>query len=163
MKTDELWDKGEGTQLEALWTMRLTTLLDLTTAQQTQATAVFLAEETTLASLTTPMQTAQTALQTAVVKNDKAGITTAAGTIGTLTTQQVTADATADAAFYLILTATQQTKYTALQLPGLGASGAPDHGGRNIGVRPMEMILLLMNCNNYSVLLNKFLKLFISP
>lgn len=28
MKTDELWDKGEGTQLEALWTMRLTTLLD---------------------------------------------------------------------------------------------------------------------------------------
>lgn len=28
MKTDELWDKGEGTQVQALWTMRLTTLLD---------------------------------------------------------------------------------------------------------------------------------------
>jgi hypothetical protein len=28
MKTDSLWDKGEGTQVEALWTMRLTTLLD---------------------------------------------------------------------------------------------------------------------------------------
>jgi len=28
MKTDALWDKGEGTQAQALWTMRLTTLLD---------------------------------------------------------------------------------------------------------------------------------------
>jgi len=28
MKTDSLWDKGEGTHVEALWTMRLTTLLD---------------------------------------------------------------------------------------------------------------------------------------
>ncbi len=28
MKTDSLWDKGEGTQVQALWTMRLTTLLD---------------------------------------------------------------------------------------------------------------------------------------
>jgi tetratricopeptide (TPR) repeat protein len=28
MKTSELWDKGEGTHLQALWTMRLTTLLD---------------------------------------------------------------------------------------------------------------------------------------
>lgn len=28
MKSDELWDKGEGTSVEALWTMRLTTLLD---------------------------------------------------------------------------------------------------------------------------------------
>jgi len=28
MKTDALWDKGEGTHVQALWTMRLTTLLD---------------------------------------------------------------------------------------------------------------------------------------
>ncbi|MEN6645381.1 MAG: tetratricopeptide repeat protein [Armatimonadia bacterium] len=28
MKTDTLWDKGEGTHAQALWTMRLTTLLD---------------------------------------------------------------------------------------------------------------------------------------
>lgn len=28
MKTDYLWDRGEGTSVEALWTMRLTTLLD---------------------------------------------------------------------------------------------------------------------------------------
>jgi tetratricopeptide (TPR) repeat protein len=28
MKTDYLWDKGEGTKVNALWTMRLTTLLD---------------------------------------------------------------------------------------------------------------------------------------
>lgn len=28
MKTDTLWDKGEGTHVQALWTMRLTTLLD---------------------------------------------------------------------------------------------------------------------------------------
>jgi hypothetical protein len=38
------------------------------------------------------------------------------------------ADATADAAFYAILTSTQQTKDTALQIPGLGTSGGPGGG-----------------------------------
>jgi uncharacterized membrane protein len=93
---------------------RLTTLLDLTGAQQASTTTIFTTDETTLASLATQMQTAQTALQTAVLGNSASGIKTAATNIGSLTTSQVTADATADAAFYAILTADQQTKYAAL-------------------------------------------------
>jgi hypothetical protein len=74
------------------------------------------------------MQTAQTALQTAITSNS--GIAAAAAAIGSLTTQQVTADATADAAFYEILTSTQQAKYTTLQPLGLGVGGGPGgHGG----------------------------------
>jgi Spy/CpxP family protein refolding chaperone len=67
------------------------------------------------------MQAAQTALRTAITSNT--GIAAAAASIGNLTTEQVTADATADAAFYAILTPAQQTKYTRLQPLGRGAGG----------------------------------------
>jgi hypothetical protein len=113
-------------QIAANIVARLTTLLDLTSTQQATATTIFTAEATTDQSLQTEMQTAQTSLQTAITSNT--GIAAAAATIGGLTTQQVTADATADASFYLILSSTQQTKYTTLQPLGLGASG-PGPGG----------------------------------
>jgi Spy/CpxP family protein refolding chaperone len=100
---------------------RLTTLLDLTGAQQITATGIFTTEQTTLATIATSLQTAQTALQTAVLKNT--GIAAAATQIGNLTGQQVLAQATADAAFYAILTTDQQTKYATLQPPGQGGPG----------------------------------------
>jgi hypothetical protein len=80
------------------------------------------------------MQTAQTALQTAITSNS--GISAAATTIGSLTTQQVTADATADAEFYAILTTTQQTKYATLKLPGLGGFGGLGGSGGGPGGPP---------------------------
>ena len=129
-------------QITAQIVARLTTLLDLTTAQATNATTIFLAEQTALAALDTQFTTAETALQTAVLANNTANITTAAATLGGLTTQKITADAKADAAFYSSLTADQKTKYTTLKLGdldggggfggpmggGSGGSGGPGHG-----------------------------------
>lgn len=107
---------------------RLTALLTLTAAEQTQATTIFTAEETAVSTLRTSIQTAQTAIQTAVEKNDLTGINTQAAQIGSLTTQEVSAAAKAEAAFYLILTAAQQTTYNTLKLfgfDGFGGPGAP--------------------------------------
>ena len=83
----------------------LTTLLDLTGAQQTQATSIFTVAQ----------------------------ITAAATQIGTLTMQQVVAQAKADAAFYLILTSDQQTKFAALKAAGLGAPGPGPGPGQGQG------------------------------
>ena len=69
------------------------------------------------------METARTALQTAVEANDTTGVSSQANQIGTLTAQEVTARATADAAFYLILTSDQQTKFKTLGTSGGGRGG----------------------------------------
>lgn len=107
-------------QIAANIVARLTTLLDLTSAQQTEATTIFTTDATADAAIATSMQTAQTALQTAVKANSTSGIAAAATTIGSLAAQQATADGIADAAFYQILTADQQTKYATLQYPDWG-------------------------------------------
>jgi hypothetical protein len=116
-------------QIAANIVSRLTTLLDLTSAQQASATTIFTTAQTTLATVATNLQTAQTALQTAVQAASSSGVTTAANQIGSLTTQQVLANANADLAFYAILSATQQTKYATLQPPGQGGPGGPGPGG----------------------------------
>lgn len=118
-------------QIVANRVARLTTLLTLTTTQQTEATTIFTTEQTALSGLMTSMQTARTTLQTAVEKNDQTGIATEATQIGALTTQEVEAQAKADAAFYAILTTDQQTKYTSLQSggPGGGPGGPGGFGG----------------------------------
>lgn len=102
---------------------RLTTLLNLTTAQQTQATTIFTAEQNSLTTVRSSIQAVHTALQTAIENNDTAGITAQANQIGTLTTQEVEAQATAQAAFYAILTTDQQTKYKQLISDGPGGPG----------------------------------------
>jgi Spy/CpxP family protein refolding chaperone len=97
---------------------RLTTLLTLSTAQQAEATTIFTTEQTSLTGFATGMKTARTALKTAVQANNAGNITTQANQIGTLTTQEVEAHATADAAFYAILSSVQQIKYTQLSARG---------------------------------------------
>lgn len=93
----------------------LTTLLSLNSAQQTQALAIFTKTETSLSSVFEGMKTAHEDLQSAVKKNDVNAIEAAATTIGNLT-KELTADhATADAAFYQILTPDQQTKFAELE------------------------------------------------
>jgi Spy/CpxP family protein refolding chaperone len=104
---------------------RLTTLLTLTTDQQTQATAIFTKEQAGESSLITSMQAARKSLQSAIQTNDAAGIATLATQIGALTTEQVADQARADAAFYAILTADQQAKYNELQSAGPGGPGGP--------------------------------------
>jgi hypothetical protein len=106
---------------------QLTTLLDLTFGQQTTATTIFTVEQTALDSIQTSQQTAQTALQTAITGNSATGISGAAATIGTLATQQAEATGTGEAAFYMVLTSAQQSKYDVLG--NNGGPGAP--GGQN--------------------------------
>ncbi len=110
----------------------LTTLLNLNTAQQTQATTIFTDAQTNMSGLFANMRTARTTLQTAIESNDVAAITTQAAQIGSLTTQEVESRAKADAAFYAILTADQQTKYKQLRAMGHGGPegfGRPGPGG----------------------------------
>ena len=118
---------------------RLTTLLTLTMDQQTQATAIFTKEQAAESTVLTSMQAARKALQTAIEKNDAAGITTLATQIGALTTQQVEDQARADAAFYAILTADQQAKYNELQQAGpRGPGGFGGLGPARFGAPPLR-------------------------
>jgi Spy/CpxP family protein refolding chaperone len=71
----------------------------------------------------TNMQTARKALQTAIQSDDTATIGTEAAQIGTLTGEEVLAQATASGAFYAILTTEQQSKYETLG--PLGGPGGP--------------------------------------
>jgi hypothetical protein len=91
----------------------LTSLLTLTTGQQTQATTIFTNALNSIITQQTAITTAQTALATAVKANDTAGITTQATAIGTAEGKIVQLQATADAAFYALLTADQKTKLLA--------------------------------------------------
>jgi Spy/CpxP family protein refolding chaperone len=113
---------------------RLTTLLDLTSSQQTSATTIFTTEETALGTIRTSMHTARTALQTDIKSDNTADIGVQAAAIGTLTTQEVQAQSTADAAFFAILTADQQSKYETLGPRGPGGPGGfGGPGPRGIG------------------------------
>lgn len=113
-------------QIVANEVARLTKLLTLTTAQQAEATTIFTTEQSALAPITASMQSARTALKTAVQNNDRGGISVQASAIGSLTTQEVEAQSTANAAFYAVLTPAQQTLYN--QRRGPGASGGRGGG-----------------------------------
>jgi len=106
---------------------RLTALLDLNTAQQAQATTIFTTEQNSLSGVRSGMQTAHSDLKTAIQSNNASGITAAAVQIGNLTTQQVEAEATAQAAFIAILNPSQLSKYNTLHGPG--GFGGPGPGG----------------------------------
>jgi hypothetical protein len=110
---------------------RLTTLLDLTTAQATQATSIFTAAQTTISALRTTLQSDQTSLQTAIKSNTTATIDQMAAAIGTIEGQILDARSQAEAAFYAILTTAQQTKLSAVGGLGLlgGGPGGPGRGG----------------------------------
>jgi len=117
-------------QIVANQVARLTKLLDLNSTQQASATTIFTTEETALATIRTNMHTARTALQADIKSGNAVDITTQATTIGGLTTQEVEAQGTADAAFYAILTADQQSKYESLgPRGGFGGPGGPGGPG----------------------------------
>jgi Spy/CpxP family protein refolding chaperone len=117
-------------QIVANQVARLTKLLDLNSTQQTSATEFFTAEETALATIRTSLHSARTALQADIKGDNKADIANQAKTIGGLTTQEVEAQATADAEFYAILSQDQQSKYESLGVRGgFGGPGGPDGPG----------------------------------
>jgi Spy/CpxP family protein refolding chaperone len=99
---------------------RLTTLLNLTAAQQTQGTAIFTSEQAAITPIQAQVQTAHTNLTAAVKGNQTAAIDTLAAQLGTYEAQMASARSKAQAAFYALLTADQQTKYDSL--PGAGGA-----------------------------------------
>jgi Spy/CpxP family protein refolding chaperone len=93
----------------------LTTLLSLTSNQQTEATTILTNAAASAAVVRTSLQTARQSLADAVTKNDTAAIDQASTTIGNLTAQLTSTEAKSDAAFYQILTPDQQTKFSQLK------------------------------------------------
>jgi Spy/CpxP family protein refolding chaperone len=108
----------------------LTSALSLTTAQQQQATTIFTNAANAATALRDSSNAARQSLSAAVKSNDTTGIDLASTTIGNLTAQLTALNAKADAAFYLILTPDQQTKFNSLKGPG-GPGGFG--GGRGAG------------------------------
>ncbi len=108
----------------------LTSLLSLTSAQQTQATTIFTNAVTAGQTIHTSLQTDQDSLATAVKANNTATIEQVSAAMGTLQGQLTAINAKADAAFYAILTADQQTKYDSMPHggPGFGPGGPGPHG-----------------------------------
>jgi hypothetical protein len=100
---------------------RLTTLLNLTTAQASQATNIFTNSITAAAALQTTQQTDRKSLQAAVKSNAASTIDQLATAIGSLSGQILSIQSKADAAFYATLTSDQQTKLD--QLGGFGRGG----------------------------------------
>jgi Spy/CpxP family protein refolding chaperone len=103
----------------------LTNKLDLSPAQQQQATTIFTNEISLAKSQHDQMRTAHQGLQTAIKNNDPAGIEQSAQTIGSLTSQSISAHAKAEAAFYQTLNPDQQSKFNEMHQhrPGMRRFG----------------------------------------
>src|SRR6202007_2558646 len=82
----------------------LTTVLSLTSAQQSQVTNLLTNAQTNRSTAHTSMKTAHTNLQKAIRANDAAAMEQAANSIGTLAAQQALAHAKTEAAIYQVLT-----------------------------------------------------------
>jgi len=109
----------------------LTEKLGLSPEQQQQATSIFTNAAASQKSLRDQMRAAHESLQSAVSRNDSAGIDQAASSIGNLTAQTISAHAKADAAFYQTLTPDQQSKYSQMEVhePGVGMGMRLRHEG----------------------------------
>jgi Spy/CpxP family protein refolding chaperone len=115
---------------------RLTTLLDLTTAQATSITGILTAAESSVSTLHTTLSADQTNLNTAITSNNTATIDALAAAIGAIQGQILDAHAKAEAQIYVLLTSTQQTKLSTLGGLGLlGGPGGPGGHGRGPGPR----------------------------
>jgi Spy/CpxP family protein refolding chaperone len=117
---------------------RLTKLLDLTASQQTQATTIFTNELTAIAPIQTEVMTAHTSLTAAVKSNSTTTIDTLSAQLGTYNGQITDIQSKAQAAFYAILTASQQTKYDAMGGGFGGPGGGPGARPAFRGARPPQ-------------------------
>lgn len=98
----------------------LTALLSLSAGQQQQATSIFTNAVNNRIGIHATMKSVRKVLNTAVKNNDGAGIVQAASQIGALMTQYVSNGASANSAFYNLLTPTQQTTLSQYQGPTAG-------------------------------------------
>jgi Spy/CpxP family protein refolding chaperone len=120
-------EAGHGERMVQHRVSYLTTVLSLTSAQQTQVTNILTTAEANRSTFHTSMKTAHTNLQNAIHSNDAAAMEGAANSIGTLTAQETLAHAKTEAAIYQVLSAEQQTKMAQLETEG-GHRGGPGFG-----------------------------------
>ncbi len=122
-------ETGRATNMVQHRVAYLTTVLSLTSAQQTQVTNILTNAHANQSTMHTSMKTAHTNLQNAIRSNDAAAMEQAANTIGTLSAQETLAHAKTEAAIYQVLTPDQQTKMAQLEIEG-------HHGERGFGPPP---------------------------
>ena len=106
----------------------LTTLLNLTSAQQQQAQTIYGDAAKSQQTLFAGEKQAREALRAAVKSDDTATIDQVAATLGQSMAESTAIRAKADAAFYQILTAEQQSKLSDLESQHVGPfdlSGGP--------------------------------------
>ncbi len=104
----------------------LTKLLGLSATQAAQATTIFTNAATAITPLETTLRTDRQSIAAAVKSNDTASIESLSSSIGSLTGQIVAIRNKADAAFYVILTPSQQT--TLSQSKGFHGRGEQGFG-----------------------------------
>jgi Spy/CpxP family protein refolding chaperone len=107
----------------------LTTLLSLTSAQQQQALTIYTNAASAQQTAMDSDKESRESLRTAIKNNDSATIDQVASTMAQTHAQITSIKAKADAAFYQILTADQQTKLSDLESQHIGVFGEPGPGG----------------------------------
>jgi Spy/CpxP family protein refolding chaperone len=88
----------------------MTTLLSLTAAQQSETAKIFASASSSHAEVKKSVKGARQTLGEAVKNNDHDGINRVSNALGTLAAQHHSLGASAQAAFFQILTPDQQTK-----------------------------------------------------
>lgn len=106
---------------------RLTTLLSLTSAQQQQATTIYTNAAKSEQTIREGEKESHDSLRTAIKANDTASIDQLSTKMAQAMAQMTSIKAKADAAFYQILTADQQTKLSDLESQHIGVLDG--HGG----------------------------------
>ena len=107
-------------------------LLTLTSEQQEQALTIYTAAATTTEPLQTSERTLHQTLETAITTGEASVISQTAASLGQINGEITAARALADAKFYQLLTADQQTRFTALKnthMHGGPGGGGPGGGG----------------------------------
>jgi Spy/CpxP family protein refolding chaperone len=115
----------------------LATQLSLSDDQKTKATTIFTSAFTASLTIQQSLQANRQSLADAVKKNDTAAIDTLASAAGALSGQLTAINSKAEAAFYAILTADQQTKLDGAPHGGPGRPGGFGAGPRFRG-RPVQ-------------------------
>lgn len=107
----------------------LTTLLNLTSAQQQQATTIYLSAAKAEQGVRQSEKDVQESLHSAIKNNDTTTIDEISGTLAQSMAQLTSIKAKADAAFYQILSAEQQSKFSDLESQHLGGLDGPGGPG----------------------------------
>lgn len=111
---------------------QLTSQLSLSSTQASQASTIYTNAATAAAPLQAQMHTYRSALQAAVKSGNTETIEQTAASIGATMGQIMAIQSKADAAFYLTLSASQQTTLNAIP----GGFGGPGPGGPGAGGPP---------------------------